>query len=53
MDIHRDLKNGYQLWVNGEDQIDEGLAVGSLKTVIDRTFLLDQIVEAHRPLESN
>jgi NADPH:quinone reductase len=31
----------------------DGLASGILKPVIDRTFTLDQIVEAHRYLESN
>ncbi|RWO67856.1 MAG: NADPH:quinone reductase [Mesorhizobium sp.] len=31
----------------------EGLEVGTLKPIIDRTFAFDQIVEAHRYLESN
>jgi NADPH:quinone reductase-like Zn-dependent oxidoreductase len=33
--------------------INEGLAEGSLKPIIAKTFPLDQIVEAHRYLESN
>jgi NADPH:quinone reductase-like Zn-dependent oxidoreductase len=33
--------------------ISEGLADGSLKPVIAKTFPLEQIVEAHRYLESN
>ena len=35
------------------DLVLRGLAGGHLKPVIDRTFTLDQIVEAHRYLESN
>ncbi len=31
----------------------DGLASGALRPVIDRTFAFDQIVEAHRYLESN
>ncbi|MER8372759.1 zinc-dependent alcohol dehydrogenase family protein [Mesorhizobium sp. M1406] len=31
----------------------EGLGTGALKPIIDRTFSFDQIVEAHRYLESN
>ncbi|RUU08222.1 NADPH:quinone reductase, partial [Mesorhizobium sp. M7A.T.Ca.TU.009.01.3.2] len=30
-----------------------GLETGTLKPIIDRTFAFDQIVEAHRHLESN
>lgn len=37
----------------GKRFINEGLAEGSLKPIIARTFSLDQIVEAHRYLESN
>ena len=37
----------------GERFINEGLADGSLKPIIARTFPLEQIVEAHRYLESN
>jgi NADPH:quinone reductase-like Zn-dependent oxidoreductase len=33
--------------------INEGLADGSLKPVIAKTFPLEEIVEAHRYLESN
>ncbi|MEV8869317.1 zinc-binding dehydrogenase, partial [Mesorhizobium ciceri] len=31
----------------------EGLEDGTLRPIIDRTFAFDQIVEAHRYLESN
>ena len=37
----------------GKQFINEGLADGSLKPIIARTFPLEQIVEAHRYLESN
>jgi NADPH:quinone reductase-like Zn-dependent oxidoreductase len=37
----------------GKRFVNEGLADGSLKPIIARTFPLDQIVEAHRYLESN
>ena len=37
----------------GKRFITEGLADGSLKPIIARTFRLEQIVEAHRYLESN
>ena len=33
--------------------VNEGLADGHFKPIIDRTFPLEQIVEAHRYLESN
>lgn len=35
------------------DFVNEGLSEGSLKPVIAKTFTLDQIVEAHKYLESN
>jgi NADPH:quinone reductase-like Zn-dependent oxidoreductase len=37
----------------GKRFINEGLADGTLKPIVDKTFPLDQIVEAHRYLESN
>lgn len=37
----------------GTKFINEGLADGSLKPIIAKTFPLDQVVEAHRYLESN
>ena len=37
----------------GKAFVNEGLADGSLKPLVARTFPLDQIVEAHRFLESN
>ncbi len=40
-------------FVRGKQYIYDGLEAGKLKPVIDRTFTLDQIVEAHRYMESN
>lgn len=37
----------------GKRFVYEGLESGKLKTVIDRVFTLDQIVDAHRHMESN
>ena len=37
----------------GKQFISEGLAEGSLKPIIAKTFPLEKIVEAHRYLESN
>jgi NADPH:quinone reductase-like Zn-dependent oxidoreductase len=37
----------------GKKFVIDGLSSGKLKPVIDKTFTLDQIVEAHRYLESN
>jgi len=36
----------------GKQYINEGLADGSLKRIIARTFPLEEIVEAHRYMES-
>ena len=53
---------GYQLFEITEDQeklerakhfINEGLAGGQLRPVIDRTFGFDEMAEAHRYMESN
>ena len=38
---------------HGKQFVNEGLASGKLKPVIAKTFSLDQIVDAHRYLESN
>jgi len=37
----------------GKAFVADGLASGALKPIIDRTFALDEIVEAHRYMESN
>jgi NADPH:quinone reductase-like Zn-dependent oxidoreductase len=37
----------------GKELVNSGLADGSLRPIVARTFPLDQIVEAHRYLESN
>ncbi len=37
----------------GKEFVNAGLANGRLKPIIAKTFPLDQIVEAHRYLESN
>ncbi len=37
----------------GKDYIFDGLKSGDLKPVIDRTFPLDAIADAHRYMESN
>jgi NADPH:quinone reductase-like Zn-dependent oxidoreductase len=37
----------------GKRFVNEGLADGSLKPIIAKTFPLEEIVEAHRYLESN
>jgi NADPH:quinone reductase-like Zn-dependent oxidoreductase len=37
----------------GKKFINDGLAEGNLKPIIARTFSLEQIIEAHRYLESN
>jgi NADPH:quinone reductase-like Zn-dependent oxidoreductase len=40
-------------WFLSLIQINEGLAGGSLKPIIAKTFPFEQIVEAHRYMESN
>ncbi len=37
----------------GKDYIHNGLKSGALKPIIDRTFPLDAIADAHRYMESN
>ena len=37
----------------GKEFVNSGLADGSFKPVVAKTFPLEQIVEAHRYLESN
>ena len=39
--------------VRGRSYVYDGLQSGALKPIIDRTFPLDSIVDAHRYLESN
>jgi len=56
------IVKGYNLWTISADEarrkvaveyIVKGLESGALKPVIDRTFKFDDMVEAHRYLESN
>src|ERR1039457_5093072 len=46
------VKNAERL-ARGKQFIYSGLATGTLKPIIDSTFALDSIVEAHRYMESN
>lgn len=46
------VKNAEKL-ARGKQFIYSGLATGALKPIIDRTFPLESIVEAHRYMESN
>jgi len=46
------VKNTEQL-ARGKQYVYEGLQSGKLKPIIDRTFPLDAIVEAHQYMESN
>jgi NADPH:quinone reductase-like Zn-dependent oxidoreductase len=40
-------------WERAKQLIKDGLADGSLKPLVAKTFPLEKIVEAHRYLESN
>ena len=42
-----------ELLAAGKQFVTAGLTSGALKPVIDRTFPLDKIVEAHRYMEEN
>jgi NADPH:quinone reductase-like Zn-dependent oxidoreductase len=42
-----------KLMAAGKQFVFDGLTSGALKPVIDRTFALDEIVDAHRYMESN
>ena len=42
-----------KLMAAGKQFVFDGLTSGTLKPVIDRTFALDEIVDAHRYMESN
>jgi NADPH:quinone reductase-like Zn-dependent oxidoreductase len=46
------VKNAERL-ARGKQFIYSGLETGALKPIIDRTFPLESIVEAHRYMESN
>ena len=48
-----ELKVGSDRFEAGKKYVLDGLASGTLKPVIDKTFPLSQIVEAHRYLEGN
>ena len=62
MILRMPIVKGYNLWTVRHDEarrkvaveyIVKGLESGALKPVIDRTFKFDDMVEAHRYLESN
>ena len=62
MILRMPVVKGYNLWPVSADEarrkvaveyIGKGLEKGALKPVIDRTFKFDEMVEAHRYLESN
>ena len=62
MILRMPIVKGYNLWTISADEarrkvaveyIVKGLESGALKPVIDRTFKFDDMVEAHRYLESN
>ncbi len=48
-----EIVKGAEKLARGKQYIRDTLQSGKLKSVIDRTFTLDAIVEAHRYMESN
>jgi NADPH:quinone reductase-like Zn-dependent oxidoreductase len=49
----REVKADPQVYKAAKDYIYNELKAGRLKPKIDRTFLLEEIVDSHRYLESN
>jgi len=48
-----EIVNDVERLAHAKQYIYDGLQSGALKPIIDRTFSLDQIIEAHRYMESN
>lgn len=51
--VYTEVTHNTDALKRAQDFIAQGIAAGTLQPHIDRTFTLDQVVEAHRYLESN